>query len=239
MAMLGGTATGTVDATYVADDILDGDISNPIKRTGDLSLALTGTAVGGSNGAVVAGHLLNPGTTVSLTGDKTASIITSATTPPDGIPLNAGVFWDPAVSVSNLTIAITGHSGAIYIGGFFVGRFQELRALGPGAALNLTPMEVPYVGEYGGLSQDREAPPPRRYGGRVWLTDTQAGILNDWFLGCKNNSLPSIIVPFPQRDPWVVKWTQYSLNPTSVDVSAVAAWEATVEWEELPRYRWP
>lgn len=231
--------TGTVDTGFDANDLCDGDPHFEISRDGNLSLTAAGTSVTGVDGLVVANSNLVAGTNVVFGGGVGAHTIIMPTVPPDGISLNAYMRFTPGVTASGFTVSITGHPIRIVIGEIFAGKFTELRALPPESSLELIPIAVPMEGEYGGLALDRGAAPARRYGGRIYVNDTTADLVYAWYLACRNNSLPSVIVPFPSRDPWVVQWSQFNMNPVEVDLSSSAAWVLDVEWQELPRFRYP
>ena len=236
MACLGGAVTGTVDTTYDPDALMDGDDAEPIKRTGDLSLAVSGTSIAGCNGVAVVNHNLAAAHNVVFTGDFSGTLVTPAV--PPGLIRKNGILQFAPVTVDSFSIAITSHPTAIIIGEVFVGKWQGLRALPPGSNLSVRPFNVPYAGDYGGLARTRRAE-ARRYGGSIYLDDASMALMEDWYSACMENSKSSLIVPFPGRDPWNVIWTSFNPKPIAVDVDSGAAWHVDVEWEELPRYRWP
>jgi hypothetical protein len=240
MALLGGGVTitgGTLEVSYEATDLVDGDPSFPVKMTGGtLGATITGTSQT-VNGVVVVQSNLDAGTAVGFSGGFTAAVVMPPV-PPNEIRLNGYVEVAP-MTASGCAVSIAGHATPIIVGEILAGEFQELRTLPPDSKLEMVPFEVPYEGEYGGLSQDRFAE-ARAYGGSIYVTNTMKKLVDDWWRASRNNSLPSVIVPFPDEDDgvWVVVWTQYAPSPVEVTDTSSAAWRLDVEWRELPRYRW-
>ena len=242
MMTLGASVSGTVDSDYDANWLCDGDPSFPIRTTTSASYTITGSSTADIDGIVVANHNLDAGTNVVFSSGLTATVVADDV-PPNDIRLNAFATITPATA-SGCTLTITGHSGPIVIGEVLIGQFQEMRTLPPSSNLSMVPFEVPNAGEFGGLSQDRGAE-SRVFGGTVYVDEATKGLLDDWYRACRNNSLPSVIVPIeatalispgPLVEAWVVKWITYSPRPYLV---ALGQWEVEVAWQELPRYRWP
>jgi hypothetical protein len=79
----------------------------------------------------------------------------------------------------------------------------------------------------------------RRFGGSVWLTDLDYATIRNAYLGSRESSLPTVIVPFPDEagdpDAWVVLWETFNPKPGPVPDT----WSVDVVWQEWPRYRWP
>ena len=240
MASLGGSvamSAGAIATSYDADDLVDGDPLNPVLTTnGTATFSVTGSSIVGVNGAVIVNHDLTAGINAVLGGSLSGTIVTPPV-PPGFVRRNGHLLFTP-VTAANATLAITGYPSPFRIGEFIYGKFQEILAMPPESNLEMLPYEVPPGGEYGGLSQSLGAR-SRRYGGTIYVDDVTAGIINDWYEACDNNSLSSIIIPFPQRDAWCVKWVTYSPKPVTVDLGSMAAWKIDLEWEELPRLRWP
>lgn len=238
-SFMGAAVTGTVDDTYEATDLCDGDPHFEISRTGNLSLTAAGSSLTGINGAVIANHNLVATTVVTFGGGIGAHTATAPVVPPDGIRENFSVLWTPAVTASGFTIAITSHPTRIVIGEVFVGQFREMRAMPSGSNLGFRAINVAAGGEYGGIDTDRGAAPPRVYGGTVYLNDAAFADLKAFYLATRNGSRPGVIIPFPSRDPLVVKFTTFNPQPVAVDIQEDAAWQVNVEWEELARFRVP
>jgi len=240
MASLGGGVTmaaGAIAASYDAVDLCDGDPLNPVLTTnGTATFSVTGTSVAGVNGAVVINHDLTAGINLVLGGDLSGTIVTP--TVPPGLVRKNGILLFSPVTAANATLAVSGYGSAFRLGDFAYGKFQDIRAMPPESNLEQLPYEVKPGGEYGGLSQSLGAR-ARKYGGTIYVDDATAALIDDWFDACDNNSKYSVIIPFPSRDPWCVIWTQYSPKPVAVDLSESAAWKIDLEWEELPRLRWP
>src|SRR5678815_5359067 len=245
MMSLGATVSGTVDASYDANDLCDGDPSNPVRTFAGSPNSAAYTITGTSktvNGVVVANHNLHAGTTIGFTSGVTATVV-APDVPTNDIRLNAYAII-PAVTASGCVLTIASHSGPIILGEVLIGEFLEIRTLPPESPMGNRSFEVQHSGEYGGLSQDLGAE-VRTFGGTIYVTDSMKKILDDWYRSCRNNSLPSVILPIDDsdagspvpvidQDPWVVKWITYSARPIMIDI-----WVVDVAWEELPRFRWP
>lgn len=245
MMTLGASVSGSVDGdSYDANWLCDGDLSFPIKTTsGSASFTITGTSVSGINGVVVANHNLDEGASISFSGGVTASIL-APEVPPNDIRLNA---WDEItpVSASGCSFSVSGNSAPVIVGEVLVGQFQTIRLLPPGSDSDMRMFQVPYSGEYGGLSYDRGAE-SRSLSGTVYVRHSEKILVDAWFRACRNNSLPSVIIPFEHpdvaspgsgdtdQDAWVVIWDGYNPRPYVKDI-----WALQLGWTELPRYRWP
>jgi len=235
MMTLGGTVTGTVDATYDPDDLCDGDTATPVRRNaGSLSLAVTGTSLA-VNGLVVANHNLSGTTSVSFSGLGT--VVTPAV-PPGGIRLNGVELLTTPVTAGSTTVAVT-HASPIILGEAIAGIFREIRTLPPRADFPHRPFAIMPEGEFTGLSYTKGAV-ARDFGGSVYLSTAMKTILQDAFDASRQNSLPTVIIPGcePLEDALVVTWARYNPKPCYLTTGA-GVWHVDVTWQELPRYRWP
>ncbi len=246
MMTLGASVSGTVDGdSYDANWLCDGDPSFPIKTTsGSASFTITGTSTSGINGVVVANHNLDEGASITFGGGVSASLLAPAV-PANDIRVNA---WDTitSTSASGCTFAVSGNSNPVIVGEVLVGVFQEMRTLPPNPDAPMRPFQVPFSGEYGGMAYDRGAE-ARSLSGTVYVRHSTKILVDEWYRACRNNSRPSVIVPFEHevaspgspsgdtdQDAWVVLWDVYNPRPYVRDY-----WALQVGWTELPRYRWP
>lgn len=244
MMTLGASVSGTVDgASYDANWLCDGDPSFPIRTpTGSASFTISGTSTAGINGVVVANHNLDENVAITVAGGVSASLL-APEVPANDIRVNA---WDEITptTASGCTLSISGNSQPVIIGEFFVGVFQTMRTLPPGTESQMRMFQVPHAGEYFGMSYDRGAE-SRSIGGTVYVEHSTKVLVDEWYRACRNNSRPSVIVPFEHptlgspggdtdQDAWVVLWANYNPRPYVRDI-----WALEVEWTELPRFRWP
>src|SRR5262245_24463889 len=126
-ALFSTSVTGTVDATYDPDWLVDGRTDWPVRRTGSsISLAIAGSAQD-VNVLCVGHHNIRPAATVSITGDITDTI-TIPTWPSNNIPLNGyKILGGTTSGVDALTLAVTGQTeSACIIGEFCAGLGQTL-----------------------------------------------------------------------------------------------------------------
>lgn len=236
MRSLGVTVTGTVDATYAAPDLCDGDPATPVRVDGgSLSLGIPLLA-GSVDGLVVVNHNLDNATTVAFSG--LGDVITGPV-PPGDIRRNAYTrLTTPAAGGGTTTVTAT-RSGALVIGEVFVGLFREVWPLPTETALPWNGVQVKADGEYHRLSYSMGAQGFGPFGGTLVLLDDDYEILRDAYLASRENSLPTVIVilddpSFDASDPLVVTWESFIPKPVCEGI-----WFVEVSWRELPRYRWP
>jgi hypothetical protein len=228
--------TASVDATYVAADLCDGDPSTPIRvNSGSVSAALSFTS-GSIDGLIIANHNLDAGESVAFSGLGT---IITPTVPYNNIRLNGLEILSSPTSVSSTTVTVTA-GGAAVIGEVIAGLFSEIRTLPPRSDFPHRPFAIMPSGEYSGLGYTKGAI-ARSFGGSVYLDDTMYQVVQDAFDASWENSRPTVIVPFcvlgspaPFADPWLVTWATYNPHPVRPNL-----WHVDIVWQELPRYRWP
>lgn len=227
---LGAAVIASVDATYTAGDLCDGDPSTPIRVAGgSVSAALTFTS-GSINGLVVANTNLDAAASVAFSGLGT---VTMPPVPAGNIRLNGVEFLSSPATASSTTVATTAGGPAI-IGEVLAGLFREIRTLPPRPDHAHRAFQIVQDGEYTGLSYSKGAV-SRSFGGSVYLDDASYQIVQDAFDASEQNSKPTVIVPLcDANDAWLVTWTTYNPRPIQPDL-----WLVDVQWQELPRYRWP
>src|SRR5262247_514883 len=121
MMTLGGSVSGSVDTTYIADDLVNGDLSETVRiDTGFVSLAVTGSSQP-VNALVVANHNLEGGLTV---GFSRLGNVTTPAVPPGDIRYN-GCAFITLTTVGSTTITLTTSSGPAIIGEAIAGLFRE------------------------------------------------------------------------------------------------------------------
>jgi hypothetical protein len=234
MMTLGASVSGTVDASYDNDDLCDGDPATPVRVTsGSVELAITGTSQA-VNGLIIANHNLNQSVVATFSGLGT---VTMPIVPPGAIRYNGGTILTPAVTVGSTTLTLTAGGPAV-IGEALAGLYREVWTLPPEVDHGHTGFGILPSGEYPMLGYSKGAQ-ARRFGGSVWLTDLDYGIIRNAYLASRENSLPTAIIPFPDEtgdlDPWLVTWESFNPKPGPVPDT----WSVDVAWAELPRYRWP
>ena len=237
MRTLGCAVSASVDATYVDDDLCDGDPSTPVRVAGgSLSAALTFTS-GSIDGLIVANHNLDAGVSVSFSGLGT---VTTPAVPQNAIRMNGLTVLASPTSVGSTTVTATTAGGPLVIGEVIAGLFSDVRTLPRRPDLPHRPFQILPNAEYNGLAYSKGAV-ARAIGGSVYLDDTMKDIVQDAFDASHENSRPTVIVPFCDdrtpnsfSDPWVVTWTTYNPHPIWPNL-----WQVDIVWQELPRYRWP
>lgn len=226
--------TGTVDATYEADWLTDGQANTPVRTTGNLSLALAAVTAQSVDVLAVCGHSIKAAASIAITGDITSTIPT-ATWPVDNIPHNwFRLLATPVVGVDALTLAVTGNTDPIYIAEFYAGLSWEpecdLRAgrqLDPGQVLAM-------MGEFGMTPPyDPGVALPRGMSGELALTDGEFAELVNIRAAQRNGSRPCLFIPDDDvNDAWLcqIRFTEQRTGGTHY---------VSLEVLEIPRLRWP
>lgn len=231
MMTLGGTVSGTVDASYEANSLVNGDPADPVRVTaGSLSLAVTGTSQA-INCMVVANHNLLV-RTVTFSGIGT---VTTPTVPPGNIRKNGVTILTSETTRGTTTVSVTSPS-PIIIGDAQAGYVREIRTFPPRPDTPHRPFNVTPDGEFHVLSYSKGAV-SRNFGGSVFLDTAMKEILDNAWEASEQNSLPTVIIPIEDvNDAWLVTWLTYNPKPYLLQRDL---WHVDVVWQELPRYRWP
>ena len=183
--------SASVDTTYTAADLCDGDPSTPVRvNGGSLSAALTFTS-GSINGLIVANHNLVAGDTVDFSGTGT---VTMPAVPQNSIRMNGLELLGSPTTVGSTTVSASIGSSAV-IGEVIAGLFSDIRTLPPRTDYPFRPFMLMPTGEYSGLAYTKGAV-SRGFGGSVYLDDTMYQTIQDAFDGSWENSRPTVIVPF-------------------------------------------
>jgi hypothetical protein len=233
-SLMFAAVSGTVDATYEESWLVDGRANYPIRRTGNLSLALAAVAPQDVDVLAICHHNVEVGASIGITGDVTATI-TPGTYPPNGIPYN----WftrlsSPVSAVDGLTLAITGNAEPIVIGEFYVGLswspevdLRGGRTLSPGqvlAMLGERGIQPPYDAGYA---------PPRGIRGELALDDDEFSELVASHEAQRDGSRPCLFIKDDAvNDAWLCLFN-FEEQMTG------GHHFVTIEILEIPRLRWP
>ena len=234
MLTLGAAVTGTVDGPpYTAAALCDGDPHEPIRvADGVVDFDLVPVvSVDGVNGIVIANANLDEDAVVSFSdlGD-----VVGLPVPENGVRLNPYTLITPAVD-GLVAITVSGPLTApAVIGEAIAGVFEEIFPVAGGPSSPFEGFGIDHPGEFRGLAYERGAE-ARGFGGTGLVTAAEKAILDSCWRASRENSRPTVIVPFAwSDDAWLVLWEQYEARPFDDD-----RWEVSVSWRELPRYRWP
>ena len=244
-ATVGDASPSQLDGdSYDAANLCDGDPHNPIRTDGGtFSFGITGSAaLSGITGLVVSHHNLDEGLTVGFSG---LGNVTTLAVPENGIRLNPYAVVTASGAVSSTTVSLAGSPGNsedCVIGEVFAGIFREVLSLPYGSGFQFIGYGLPHPGEFGGMAYDKGGEARGAFGGTVYLDDDARAILLTAFRASRNNSRPTVIVPYYEAgdadatspDAWVVTWEQYEERPLTKDL-----WEVSVVWREVARLRWP
>lgn len=231
-SLMFATVTGTPDATYQASWLVDGRGNYPLKKTGAFSFALAKSPAQDVDVIAVCLHNIRAAATISLTGDVTNTIPTSAH-PSNAIPHNWFRLLTAAVSVDALTIAITGNVDPITIGELYAGLSWEPES-GLKHGRSLSPGEVlQRLGEHGlTMPFDDGVSAPRGMSGELALTSAEFAELKDMHAAQRNGSRPCLFIPDDTiNDAWlcVFNFTEQTTGGTHF---------VSIEFMEIPRIRW-
>lgn len=233
---MGGTVTGTVEAMYTANWLLDSNPRRPVR--GATGLTLTATAPAARNVGIIA--LLN--TNVSGTVAVGAHTVPAPTLGEDGIYLNPWVSVTPASATSYV---LTASGTPTIIGGLWAG---VKRQLNPGMLAQPTfEVSEPFEWEASMPPYDDGEADTRRLSAEMIVEDAGLEAIQSWYRSTRRGTLPTLIVPFPDKnDAWIVTF-RYTVTPTYYFTSAQRAADSrarsihrvSFEFVEIPRLRWP
>lgn len=217
-----GTVTGSVDDDFEAQWLMDARHSFPAKKTGGLSLAVSGSAVMADT-FVVVNHNIPGAGTAAFGAFATVTIPAHGS---DGIARNGFELLGSPVSVGSFTFSTSGEVvGEIWVGpshaltvDFLMGRQFD-----PGRPFRWETSLPPYDD---GMSE------PRRLSGRMVLDDEEYEDLVDWYTSTKKGKRPSIIIPDENvNDAWLAVWEFTEEHSEGYHFVAI-------EVLELPRTEW-
>lgn len=231
-----GTVTGTVEATYTADWLLDSNPRRPVRGT--TGLTLTANAPAARNVGIIA--LLN--TNVVGTVSVGAHVVPAPTLGEDGMYLNPWVSVTPA-SASSYVLTATGTP--TIIGGLWAG---VRRTLNPGLLSKPTFEEAePFEWEAGHPPYDDGEADPRRLSAETIVNDDGLEAIRAWYRSTRRGTRPSLIVPYPDKqDAWAVTFRYdvtsdyyFTAAQRAADPRSRSVHRVTFEFLEIPRLRWP
>lgn len=223
------TAAGYFDADLVNGEPHDivrtdsGSFSVDISRMPGLSLI---------DALVLGYHNLDAGLVVTFSGLGT---VTTLSVPENDIRLNPYTrLVSPSGLVTAVTVAASGNSEDCQLGAIYIGRFAEIHPVAGGPQFSMLGFGIPHPGEFGGrgYAKGGEA---RRFGGTGWVTDAEKQVLDACWRASRENSRPTIIVPYDwSDDAWDVNWESYDPRPHQDD-----GYEVSIVWAEVSRVSLP
>jgi hypothetical protein len=229
--IFGTAATGTVDATYNANWLIDGRPSYPARLTGSgAAWTITGTSQA-IDFLAVGHHSLDAALSIAITGGITDTLTVPSYGAND-IPHNAYKSIVSVPGVTTVTITITGNTGpAVIIGEVCFGTARTL----PGTLSkhtgfrrnNFTPQR----------SLDRAWLPPYDKGmvaeewtGTLLLTSAQRLTLLAWEESQRSGTRPSVVVLNSQA--------MWGFIEVGQQIPIGQLWKIDMRFVELPRTRW-
>lgn len=238
-SLIGATVTGTVDDDFFAEWLTDGRPGFPVKTTGDLSLSVALASPVAVGIVSPINHTITPGNTLDLGGDITGSIAALAARR-HGIARNPFALiaqTSPATPVSNLTVGVSGNTGAVVLGELWAGAVYELEwplfsepDFDPGQ---------PFEWE-SSLPPNDDMQEIRRLAGDTLLSDVGLAQVEGWWESTRKGTLPSLIVPDSLvNDAWLVtmRYVPHSIWLHDTD-PLQSLHNVHLEFVELPRTRW-
>lgn len=236
-----GTASGTVDATYDNDWIVDGKSNRPVRNASGLALTITALASRSVGLLALINH--NIAGTTAITGGVTATI-PAATLRADGIYTNPWVAITP-VSASSLVMTVSGIPAIV--GELIAGQRRSLeKDLFPNSIFD---PGAPFPWEEGSSlpPYDDGVAAPRRLSGETIFTDTGLADLKNWYDSTRRGTRPTLIVPdLDLNDAWLVNFryairtaAQVSLATRVANTNMKSMHRVSLEFVEIPSLRWP
>jgi hypothetical protein len=240
--------SGTVDDTYLPAWLTFGDPSHPARTTGNMSLTVSPSPAQSVDVIAVCHHNIREAASIALGGSVSSTIETHAH-PPDDIPTNWYRLLTTPVSVSSLSLSVTGNTDPVIVGELYAGLSRTLPPLRLGK--RLAPGEVfPWEGEYSLLAPyDPGVHRTTRLQGTFYLTESQLNELHDWHLSQRNGSRPTLIIlDYPQHHALLAVFNYEAedfapgdalVEGSPVTDAPVALFLVTMQIVEIPRLRWP
>ena len=229
----GTSVSGSVDATYNANWLIDGRPSRPVRYTASgVVYTITGTATD-VDFLALGYHALDAALSVSIGGDITDTLTIPAYGAND-IPANAYKAITPVSGVDSLTVTVSGNTGsAVIIGEFAAGTTRTL----PGTLSRHTGFRRNNFTAQRSL--DRAFIPPfdkgmvaKQWTGTLLLTSTQRDDLIAWEESQQSGTRPSIVV----IDSAV--WWGYLEVGNEIALPGGLLWKIDIRFVEIPRTRW-
>ncbi len=248
-SLLFAAVSGSVDLTYFATWLVDGEPGHPAVYTGDPTWTVTpGAAVMVDFIAVHHTNLLETAT-VSLGGSLSSSIDLWPVRP-DGISPNAYRLLTTPVTTTSLVLSVTGNGAQTIIGGLYAGLSRTLPALHLGR--HSVPRKVrTFEGEFSSLAPYAKGiGPGRSVTGTFILTEAQLNELAAWHESQQEGSVPAILLPdYPVGKPMLVQFdyeyddfvpgTAPMDDGSPVANEPEALFTVTMNVTEYPPIRWP
>ena len=244
-SIIGAPVSGTVDDTYLAAWLTDGQPGHPAATTGNMSLTVTPAASLLVDLIAVHHHSLIAAASVSISGSISTTIPLGAMRPTGAFP-NAYVQLVTPVSVSSLGLGIVGNGDPIYVS-LYAGLSRTLPALRLGR--QVTPSRVKRAeGEFSSLAPYiKGVGPIIAYSGSFILSETEMTELIAWHESQREGGMPTLIVPdYPVGVPMLCQFDYTASDFVPGDVpegspppTAEALFEVSMDVYEYPPIVWP
>jgi hypothetical protein len=230
-----GTVGGfTAETSYLNSWLVDARAHRPL-RTNSTSGTVSWTGAKSTNFVGLFNHNLDPGATVTVTVGAVGVIMVVPTYDDDEIPMGIWGFADPAQSVSSVSISVSGHTGPLVLGEFVAGFYETLE--GPiisGANRAYNQHGIINDGDFDGIPTYDLGINSRVLSGDTVCKSGGLVFLKQMWLGQRNGSLPSVMVPEPGKmDAWIGRLTDFSYEQVHPEY-----YKVPISFMEYPRVRW-
>jgi hypothetical protein len=229
-AIFGATISGfTPPATYSDDWLTDGNLNYPGYQSGGSLSATASFSSRQIDAAVVANHRIRQAASIT-TG---IGAIATNPWPADDIPRNWGILLASPVTISSLSLAVTGNTDPVIIGELWAGLTSKFPDFQHGTRLS---PQAPFLweGEYESLApQEAGVAAQRRRTGRITLTDAQFEELDEVFLSQRLGKRPIMYMDndLEEDDMWMCQF--------SYDAEHREGWHhVELQITEIPRTEW-
>lgn len=231
----GGTVSGGAAATYDDDWLVDGRGTRPARATsGSQTWTVTALASGYIDMAVVHSHNIDPAKAITIGGGVSIALV-GPTARTDGIPVNPyGIAGSPATTGS-VSVAVSGNTKTLTIGELLAGRKRALTYGLIAASLTWGYLPIGRVESQaigGSIPNFDRGLTARWLKGSVYVTADEKSDMEDWFEATKNDTKPSVMVPFDENDAWVGSITDLQFSTTGRGILAA------IDFNEWARKRW-
>jgi len=213
------SVSGPIDSTYQLLWGTDTYSARPVKATSGTAAYVIGVAGGNVNFA----SIVNSNVTVATTVSGAFATLGTPLVGPDEVPKNPWAYLETPISVGSVTFTISGNPDIVTIGEFIVGEaFTLERPFPPGSERTFDARRTERNDTWGFIPAVDENAKSRKISTTLRVTQSECDNLEAMWEGQRATSLPSLIVPRPDRnDAWYGRLTGFSyrrLGPNDFEV---------------------
>lgn len=229
------SATGSVDADFEAEWLMDGRANFPAKRTGALNIVTTLEGATFANLFAIINHNVAEAVNVTFTHGAGGGTVTPGTWGGDDIPYNPFVLSSGNIAGST-TVASSGNTDPYVIGEAWAGRARQLPQR-PGITVDLLHgLQNAYEEPYEWTSQlapyDDGNSAARVLTGKIVVDADGYDEIRTWYESTRRGTRPTLIIPdHTINDAWLATFS-YTMEKDE------GFFHVSLTFKEIPRQRW-